>query len=158
MFDEKFWLAIAFLGFMALILKYVMPSMTKGLDEKSKQIAKDLLEAKEMKEKAKAYLESAEAQYKEAIIFSDKLIKDSAIEAQKLLTDANAAASLEISKKMTALDNRIKQEEENAVREIKTKIIALAVQTLHSNLEGVKKENLDNSLKNSLNDISKLIH
>lgn len=158
MFDEKFWLAIAFIGFLIAILKYVMPSLTKGLDEKSKQIAKDLLEAKEMKEKAKLYLAEAEKQYKEAIEFSDKLIKDSAVEAQKLLTDANQAAKTEITKKMTALDNRIKQEEENAVREIKTKIINLAVQSLTSNLGSAKKENHDNSLKNSLNDISKLIH
>ena len=158
MFDEKFWLAIAFLGFVGLILKYAMPHILGGLDEKSQQIAKDLNDAKEMKEKAKALLADAELRYQEAINFSDKLIKDSAIEAQKLLKDANDAATTEISKKMSALNNRIKQEEENAIREIKAKIIALAINSLQSNVSGIKKESLDNSLKNSLNDISKLIH
>lgn len=158
MFDEKFWLAIAFFSFLAIIIKHALPMITAGLDQKSKQIAKDLLDAKEMKEQAKQLLIDAENFYKEATVFSDKLIKDSAVEAQKLLVDANEAAKIEVAKKMTALNNRIKQEEENAVREIKLKIISSAVSSIQTSLTGAKKENLTNSVKNSLSDIGKLIH
>ena len=55
MFNEKFWLAIAFLTFVGLIIKYVGPKITKSLDQKSKEIAEEILAAKEMKEKAAPY-------------------------------------------------------------------------------------------------------
>ena len=38
MINEKFWLAIAFLSFVALIIKYVGPIIAKALDNKSKKI------------------------------------------------------------------------------------------------------------------------
>ena len=70
MFNEKFWLAIAFLTFVGLIIKYVGPKITKSLDQKSKEIAEEILAAKEMKEKAAKLLATAEAYYKESLYYS----------------------------------------------------------------------------------------
>ena len=70
MFNEKFWLAIAFTSFVLLILKYVRPLIIKALDNKSKQIAEEILAAKEMKEKALRLLERAEKSYEDSINFS----------------------------------------------------------------------------------------
>ena len=60
MFNEKFWLAIAFVAFLALLLKFARTAITKSLDDKSKAIAEEILAAKDLKEKAVKLLAHAE--------------------------------------------------------------------------------------------------
>lgn len=158
MFDEKFWLAIAFLGFVSLVVRHVAPIIIKQLDAKSKQISEELLEAKEMKEQATRMLAASEERYKEAIIFADNLIKDSAIEAQKYFAEALNLAEVEIAKKMQAVENRIKQEQESAAREIKIKIIDAALQTVQGNMYDLQKNQASDLVKKATDSVSKLVH
>ncbi|MSP33381.1 MAG: hypothetical protein EXR06_00570 [Rickettsiales bacterium] len=158
MFDERFWLAIAFLGFVSLIVRHVAPIIVKQLDAKSKQISEDLLGAKEMKERAARMLVASEERYKEAIVFADNLVKDSAIEAQKYFAEALKLAEVEIAKKMVAVENRIKQEQESAMREIKIKIIDSALQTVQSNMHNLQKSQASNLVKKATDSVSKLVH
>ncbi len=158
MFDEKFWLAIAFFVFAALIIRHVMPIIMKQLDSKSKQIAEELLAAKEMKENAARLLENAKKRYEESAAYANQLIKDSAVEAQKYFEESLKAAETEIAKKMTAVENRIKQEQESAVREMKVKIIEGALAAVHGSLQNVQKDKSDILIKKSVNDLSKMVH
>ena len=59
-FDEKFWLAVAFFTFVALMAKYVWPIIAKSLDAGSKKIAEEILAAQEMKKEAEKLLAKAE--------------------------------------------------------------------------------------------------
>ncbi len=141
--DEKFWLAIAFLAFVFLLYKYVWPILSKIIADHSNQIAKDLLDAKEMKEKALNLLKESEEQYQKSLEFSKKLIIDAENEAKKLFEDAKMAIEKDVAKKTEALNNRIKNEEEKTIRDIKEKIIKMAF------------VNVENELKNSENNIVK---
>ncbi len=135
MFNEKFWLAIAFISFVSLIIKYVKPLLIKALDNKSKQIAEEILEAKEIKEKALRLLERAEKSYEDSINFSQKIIKDAEIEAQKFAAESQKIIEQEINKKTAAALDRIKLEQDSAIREIKQKIISAALQIFSKNVE-----------------------
>ena len=84
MFDEKFWLALAFLAFLTLLIKFVFPKLTKILDGKSKKIAEDILEAKKLREGAQKLLEEAQAFHKHSIEHSQKIITDAIEEAKKI--------------------------------------------------------------------------
>ena len=57
MFDEKFWLAIAFVVFIVFIYKFLGNKINSMLNEKSQQIASDLLLASQAKEKAEKLLQ-----------------------------------------------------------------------------------------------------
>jgi F-type H+-transporting ATPase subunit b len=135
MLNEKFWLAIAFTAFVILIIKYVKPLITKALDDKSKKIAEEILAAKEMKEKAIKLLEKAEKSYQEATIFSQKIIKDAEIEAQKFAAESQQMIELEIGKKTSAALDRIKLEQEYAIREMKQKIVSSALEIFSKSIE-----------------------
>ncbi len=158
MFDEKFWLAIAFLAFAILFIKYVLPHLLKNIDNKSREIAKELLDAKEAKEKALALLEASKKHLDDAMKASEKLISEAEIESRKLFEEAKAAAEAEIAKKMQAVQDRIKFEEERVVREMKVKIISSAISAVQADMQNTKKDRLDNLIKKSANDISKVIH
>lgn len=157
-FDEKFWLAIAFLGFVVAVIKFVAPMIKNQLELKSRQIAQELLDAKEAKEEAKRLLLAAQKMYQEAMLSADKIIKDSASEAQKFLQEAQAAANAEMAKKMSALETRIKSEEEQAIREIKLSVINAAIKKVQENLQVMQKNNSENLVKKAVNDVSKIVH
>lgn len=133
-FDEKFWLAIAFLTFAIFIFKKVGPLLSKALDDQSEAIAKELKDAKELKEKATKLLEDAEKFSSESKNYAEKLLKDAEIEAQKFTDNSQRLIEEEIAKKTNATIERIKIEEESAIRKLKEQIITSTISNLSNNL------------------------
>ena len=134
MLNEKFWLAVAFTAFVLLIIKYVNPKISKALGDQSKAIAEEILAAKELKEKAIQLLAKAEKYQKESEKYSQKLMKDAQDEAQKYAAESKQMVEVEIAKKTAAAVNRIQIEEASAIREIKSKIVTLAIANLSQNI------------------------
>jgi F-type H+-transporting ATPase subunit b len=135
MLNEKFFLALSFALFAVLIIKYVWPIIAKALDSRSKQIAQDILAAKELRKQAEELLESIEKYKEESEKYVTKLLHDAEIESQKLIVDAKTSASAEISRKTEAALERIKIEESSAIREIKAHIVDSAMENLNAELE-----------------------
>lgn len=157
MLNEKFWLAIAFLSFCALIIKYVGPSIAKALDNKSKKIAEDILAAKELKEKAEKLLAKAEKYLEESSSFAEKLMKDAEIEAKNFAEDSRLALESELSKKTAAALERIKLEEQVATREIKTKIVTLALESMSKGLN-LDQKNHEDLINKATKDFEKILN
>jgi F-type H+-transporting ATPase subunit b len=158
--DPKFWLAISFTIFTILMLKYVLPIILKSIDGKVSQITKNLADAEKMRKQAEKLLKSAQDYHKESVKYSDQLIKDSKVEADKITKDYKAEVKKDIEKKVAAADERIKAQEERVVREIKSKIVESAVNAIQSNVKDVANDKILNEVaKNSINQIgSKLIN
>ncbi len=146
MFNEKFWLAIAFATFILLLLKLARKAIGKSLDDKSKLIAEEILAAKELKEKAVSLFASAEKFSQESTAFAQKLIKDAEIEAQKFLAEAQKSVEDEVAKKTAAAAERIKQEEALAISQIKEKIVSAAVGEVEAKLQKNLSEQQSNSV------------
>ncbi len=148
MINEKFWLAIAFTSFIMLILKYVWPKISKALDGKSKEVAEEILAAKDMRQRASNLLDEVEKLQKDTISYANNLLKNAEIEAQKFLDEAQKSAENEIAKKTAATIERIKSEEEKAIRELKTNIISATLQNLDEELADKMDQNQHNHLIN----------
>jgi F-type H+-transporting ATPase subunit b len=159
MFNEKFWLAIAFTSFVLLIAKYVWPKIAASLDLKSKQIAADISAAKEMKEKAQKLLEDLEKYHAESEKFAKKLLEDAESEAQKFVIEAKKSVEAEIEKKTNAALERVKVEEASAIREVKLHVVSSALKILNESLnKKMEKKHHDLLLNQATDDLSKLIH
>ncbi len=157
MFNEKFWLAVAFTVFAALIIKLTKSKLTKSLDDKSKAIAEEILAAKEMKEKAVKLLASTEKYNQESLDYSQKLIKDAELEAKKFLADAQKSVEEEVAKKTAAALIRIEQEQMEATRKIKNQIIASALQTVANDAVSLDEKQNDAILARATQDLEKVI-
>jgi F-type H+-transporting ATPase subunit b len=152
MFDEKFWLTISFIFFAILAAKYVWPLIIKMIDNASKKITDDVESAKNLKIQAEELLLEAKKHHQETIEHCKKLASDAEDEVKKLIISSQANLEHEIKIKLDAAVTRIKNQEENIVRDLKTKIVEDA-------FEKVKKDlatNLDQSENNKLVD-SKII-
>ncbi|MBU6339470.1 MAG: ATP synthase F0 subunit B [Rickettsiales bacterium] len=155
-FDEKFFLAISFFAFAGLMVKYIGPKLTKSLDQKSKEIAEEILAAKELKEKAAKLLEKAEKYHQESLSYADKLRADAELEAQKFVAEAEKSISDELEKKTVAANNRIKFAEEKAIAEIKESIVNAALSTIESEAaKGLDKKQNDFVLSQAIGSVEK---
>lgn len=158
MFNEKFWLAISFVTFILLLIKFVRPQMAKALDGKSKAIAEEIMAAKEMKERAIQLLAKAEKYSAESASYAQKLIKDAEAEAEKFAAEARQTLDQEISKKTAASIERIKLEEIGAIRDIKTKIVAAAMENLSENIAAkMDQKNHEQLVAQATQDFEKVI-
>ncbi len=158
MLNEKFWLAIAFFTFVVLLLKFARKSIAKSLDDKSKQIAEEILAAKEMKEKAAKLLAAAEKYSQESNDYAKKLLQDAESEAAKFLSEAQKSATEEVAKKTAAAAERIKQEEALAISHIKEKIVSSAIKQVEEKLQKNLSEQQSNSvLTKSIQDLGQTI-
>jgi F-type H+-transporting ATPase subunit b len=151
MLNEKFWLAIAFFSFVAIILKKFSPNITKALDDKSKAIAQDILLAKEARNEAEKILASAKQIHENTIENAKKLIADADNEAKVLLNNASEILNNEIARMTALASQRIKNEEEATIRQIKTKILYSALLQFQDSSKISNEEHqkiIDNSVKN----------
>ena len=128
MFNEKFWLAIAFFSFLGLLIKFVFPKIAKNLDAQSKKIAEDILEAKKLREGAQKLLEEAQDFHKHSIEHSQKIITDAIAEAKKIEINSKKSLEDQIKKISDIAMERLKSEEESAIRQVKINIINEAIE------------------------------
>ncbi len=156
--DPRFWLTISFLIFVALIAKYVLPIILAALDNKSKQIADKIKQAKQMMQKAEQLLIEAKKYHQESLSYCQKLISDTTEEAEKLLADSKKDLEAELLKKTNLAKERIKQEEDKTVREIKSNIIAAAIKTIENRSNNLSTESSSAIAKRAATDISKMVY
>jgi F-type H+-transporting ATPase subunit b len=155
--DPKFWLTISFLIFFLLMLKYVMPKITSLLDDQSKRIADQISQAQDLKNQAEKLLIESKKQYESSLIYCKKLIDDAKSEGENLLKDSQKSLEEEIKKRTLLSKERIKAEEDKAIRELKSSIIESAMKIVESNAVKISKDDSSNITKESINDIEKLI-
>jgi F-type H+-transporting ATPase subunit b len=156
--DPKFWLTISFLIFTTLIIKYVLPKILNTLDNKSKQIANDIEQAKKMREEAEKLLIDTKNYHEDSLLYCQKLIEDAKKEADKLLSDSKKELEAELLKKTNLAQERIKQEEEKTIREIKSNIIASAIKTISNKASNLTIASSSIMTKKAAADISKTVH
>jgi F-type H+-transporting ATPase subunit b len=153
MFDEKFWLAISFLAFGVIFKKYAWPFIIKALDNKSKEIANSILEAREMREHAQKLLLEAKKLHEEAEAFSKKTLSDAKNDAEKLALEAREAMKKEIEKISALAIQRVKNEEEKAIRLVKEEIISKTVANLEIDLKNIDNSSHANLLDKAVGNI-----
>lgn len=156
--DPRFWLTISFGIFLTLMLKYVMPKIIAALDNKSKQIANQINEARQMKEKAEQLLLAAKKHHEESLLFCQKLIEDAKAEAAKLLADSQKSLTEELGKKTNLAKERISLEEEKTIREIKSGIISAAIKIIETKAANLSGNSAADLSKKAIDDISKMVH
>lgn len=150
-FDEKFWLAIAFLAFIALLIKFAKTSIVNAINQKANDITKAISDAKKAKEGAEKLLKDVLKYQEESKIFAQKLISDAKKEAEEIAKIAKQELELEIAKKTHATLSRIQSEEEATIREFKQNIIKTTISNLEKNFTKDLKDEEQKNLFTKLN-------
>ena len=128
MFDEKFWLAVSFIVFIIFIYKFLGNKINSILNEKSQQIANDLLKASQAKEEAEKLLHEAQEYHQQSLKYAEKLKFDTSSELNIMYENATLSLQQELAKINEASQKRLQEEEQIAIRKLQETIILQAIE------------------------------
>ena len=127
--DPHFWVAISFVMFACVFLKYILPPILKALDSRSAQISHQLEQANRLRAEAEALLAASKLQ--------QEAMRDEAhsilAHAERDVADIAAKAATDLAqmtnRRIAQTDEKIARAEAEAVAQIRRKIVDAATET-----------------------------
>tara|TARA_B100000886_G_scaffold80333_1_gene52241 strand:+ start:2035 stop:2514 length:480 start_codon:yes stop_codon:yes gene_type:complete len=157
MFDATFFVALSFVLFVVFVVWAGLPStIIKSLDDRSKQIKKELDEARILHEEAQKLLATEKRKLEQCDAEVEDILKQASEQAALITEKSNNLLKEEIQRKQKQADLKIAQARDEAVREVKAKASELSLIIAKEYL----KENIDDNVASDLIDksISDLKH
>ncbi|ODN69446.1 ATP F0F1 synthase subunit B [Methylobrevis pamukkalensis] len=114
------WAFIALIGFLGILLfKRVDKTAVAALDDRAARIAKELDEARRLREEAQALLAEYQRKAREAGKVAEDIVENAKAEAIRLTAESEAALSEMIERRTKSVETKIAQAETQALGEIR---------------------------------------
>jgi F-type H+-transporting ATPase subunit b len=122
------WVLVAFILFIALMVYLKVPAMVaKMLDERAAKIAKDLDEAKKLREEAQALLDSYKSKRAEAEKEAAGIVAQAKSDAEEYAEEARKKLAESIERRTRQAEQKIAQAEAAAVKDVRNVATELAI-------------------------------
>ncbi len=125
--DPKFWVAVSFLIFVALMGRKAWAIITAALDGRAAQVRADLEEAARLRTEAEAMLRQAEADRVAAQAEAAELLSRARVEAQRVAEAAAAEAEASAKRRERMALDRIAAAEAGAILEVRNAAAEVAI-------------------------------
>ncbi|MCF7643997.1 F0F1 ATP synthase subunit B [Bacillus subtilis] len=126
--DATFWALIGLIIFLAILVYLKVPAMMgRSLDERAANIAKELDEARTLREEAQALLAEYHRKRKEAEKEASEIVASAQREAAALLTEAKEKSEDYIVRRNKLAEQKIAQAEADAVNQVRASAVEIAV-------------------------------
>ena len=140
-----FWMLIAFGVVFFILYKYGFPVITSMIDERKKFIDDALHNAKLANEKLAGVEEQSRQILEKANAEQVKILREAVVARDNIIKEAQAKAETESAKIVATAREQIRQEKEDALREIRAQVaelsIAIAEKVIGKELDGDKENN-----------------
>jgi F-type H+-transporting ATPase subunit b len=157
--SPEFWVLVAFVAFVALVWKPVGRAIFGGLDARSAQIKKDLEEAKRLREEAQALLASYERKHRDAMREAEDILAHARAEAERVAKQAEEDLQRALERREQLALQWIAQAEADALREVRTKAVDLAMAAAGKLLsEKLDPARADALVDSAIKDLPRKIH
>ncbi|MFV0297281.1 MAG: F0F1 ATP synthase subunit B [Hyphomicrobiaceae bacterium] len=149
----EFWVAIAFLCFIGILIYLKVPKMvTVILDERADAIRKDLDEARRLREEAQDLLADYKQKQRRADEEARAIIEEAEREAVELKAQGEKSLKEAIERRSRIAEEKIARAEAQALAEVRSAVVDAATnaaeQVLRQRVSGGTADNLiDNSIK-----------
>ena len=155
--ESETWVAIGLLVLIGVFLYLRVPRMvTKMLDDRAGMIAKELAEAKRLREEAQAVLAGYVQKAAHAEMEVARIVSDAKEEAERFAKETRAQLRLQIERRAQIAKDKIEQAEKAALEEIRVlaadKAIAAAEKLIAEHLDGARSDAL---VADSIQDFNK---
>lgn len=142
----EFWVALAFVIFVALLWKKIAGAFTGMLDARANKIRAELDEAQRLREEAQALLASYQRRQRDAEKEAEEIVSHAKEEAERLRRQGAADLEASLKRREAQAVERIAQMEAAAVQEVRTLTVDLAIAASRKLLS----ENLPQSQQDAL--------
>ncbi|MBI1179962.1 MAG: F0F1 ATP synthase subunit B [Alphaproteobacteria bacterium] len=145
--QPEFWVSLAFIAFVILMVLLKLPRMiSKALDKRADDIARQIEEARALREEAEAQLAQYQKKQREAEHEATEIVAHAESEAKRIAADAEKALEASIARREQLAVEKIAQAEASAVKEVRTVAIEVATEAARK----VIAESLDPGKANQL--------
>ncbi len=126
--SPEFWVAVAFLIFVGILIYAKVPGMlTAGLDQRAQKVADQLTEAQRLREDAENLLAEFEAKRTAAETEAAEIVANAKAEAQRIERESQQKMKDFVTNRTAAAEAKIAQAETAAAAEVKAAAIEAAV-------------------------------
>ncbi|MEZ5852974.1 MAG: F0F1 ATP synthase subunit B [Hyphomicrobiaceae bacterium] len=127
MFGAEFWVLIAFLIFVGLLVYLKVPgTLTKGLDDRAESIRKELDEARRLRQEAQDLLTEYQQKQKQAEMEAKAIVEEAQREADAIKTEGARQLKEQLERRARLAEEKIARAEAQAVAEVRGTAIELA--------------------------------
>ena len=146
MFDETFWVALAFVIFVAAVYKPVSRKLADALDSRAQKIKLELDEAVRLREEAQALLAGYERRQNEALKEAEDILAHAHEEAERQTRQAGEALDELIRRREVQAVARIARAEEEAVADVRNAAVEQAIAATRQLISSELKEDQQQAL------------
>lgn len=126
--DAEFWVLIAFLLFVAVLIKLGVPRLIAGaLDDRSARINSELAEARKLRDEAQALLADYQRRRGEADREAEEIVVAAKSEAERLAADAKVKVEEFVARRTQMAETKIAQAEAQALADVRAAAADAAV-------------------------------
>lgn len=149
------WATVALFIFLGLAVYLKVPgTIGKALDARADKIRNELEEARKLREEAQQVLAEFQRKRKEAEAEASEIVANAKREADHLKAEAKQKAEDYVTRRTAMAEQKIAQAERDAVNEVRSTAVEIAVEAARSVLAGkVDAKTAGDLFKNSLGEV-----
>jgi F-type H+-transporting ATPase subunit b len=124
----EFWVAVAFVAFLAILLYYKVPAVLgKALDDRAAGIRTELDEARRLREEAQALLADYQKKHRNAGQEAEAIVEQARREAEAFSAETRQVLADTLRRRGQHAEERIARAEQEAVEEVRAAAVDMAV-------------------------------
>jgi F-type H+-transporting ATPase subunit b len=125
--QSEFWVLIAFLIALAVLVWKVTPVITKALDGRTVKIKADLDEAARLRDDARRTLAEFQQKQRDALKEADGIVAQAKIEAERVAQQAERDLALSMERRQKQALEKIALAETKALAEVRNQAVDVAI-------------------------------
>ena len=133
----EFWVAVAFFGFVGLLIYYKVPALVgKMLDDRAAGIARDLDEARRLREEAEALLAEYKGKTRAAEDEARSIVDQARREADALTAETRKSLAEMLERRTKLAEDKIARAEAQAIADVRAAAVDTAIAAAQRILQG----------------------
>jgi F-type H+-transporting ATPase subunit b len=157
--DPEFWVAVAFVLFVALIVWKGLKPLLAALDVRANRIRQQIEETRSLRAEAERALGEANRKVREAKGEAEAILTHAKAEAERLKTQAVESLEASLKRREQNAMDKIAQAETRAVAEVRDRAIEVAIaatsKVLREQMEGTEGDKL---VEDAIAEIGRRLH
>ena len=125
----EFWVLLGLIVFIGIVIYMRVPGMlTKSLDERGAGIAKELDEARRLREEAQQVLSSYQRKQREAMKEAEDIVAQAKVEAEAMAKETRDNLKAQVERRTQMAEQKIAQAEVQAMNEVRAVAADVAIE------------------------------
>ena len=127
MFDASFWVAIAFVAFVGILVRLAYGRIAGALDARAARIENEIEEARRLREEARQLLASYQRRHRDAVKEAEEIVEQAKADAERMAAQAAADLEVEIRRRTELAHAKIARAEAQVIEDVRDMAVDAAV-------------------------------